>query len=216
MKYLKTFESLNSKDILIIVDVQKSFRSFFTEMYLSELKKYCNKFNRVYQIWDNHVDGRNVDKDYLYDEDPEIPVHKDLYHFPNQTDLIEKRYNYDVDADFYKKVLTPETYEEVSAKEDANELKKGDFFPTNEGTFIVYVGNNHKWYHMPKKLHELFTEVAEAQSVNEDLNEVRDVILVGGADGECLTDVETAAESMGVRLRLNHKYIYSASHCPIK
>jgi hypothetical protein len=48
------------------------------------------------------------------------------------------------------------------------------------------------------------------------LSEVKDVILVGGADGECLTDVETAAEAMGVKLRLNHKYIYSASHCPIK
>ena len=216
MRYLKTFESHSSKDILIVVDVQKSFKKFFNEVYLHELKKYCNEFSKVYQIWDNHVDGKNVDKDYLYDEDPEIPVHKDLYHFPNQTDLIEKRYNYDVDADFYKKVLTPETYKEVSDKEDANELKRGDFFPTNEGTLIVYVGNNHKWYHMPKKLHELFTEVAEAQSMNEGLSEVRDVILVGGADGECLTDVETAAEAMCVKLRLNHKYIYSASHCPIK
>ena len=216
MRYLKTFESHSSKDILIVVDVQKSFKKFFNEVYLHELKKYCNEFSKVYQIWDNHVDGKNVDKDYLYDEDPEIPIHKDLYHFPNQTDLIEKRYNYDVDADFYKKVLTPETYKEVSDKEDANELKRGDFFPTNEGTLIVYVGNNHKWYHMPKKLHELFTEVAEAQSMNEGLSEVRDVILVGGADGECLTDVETAAEAMCVKLRLNHKYIYSASHCPIK
>lgn len=216
MRYLKTFESHSSKDILIVVDVQKSFKKFFNDAYLDELKKYCNEFGKVYQIWDNHVDGRNVDKDYLYDEDPDIPVHKDLYHFPNQEDLIEKRYNYDVDADFYKNVLNPDTYEEVKSREDASELKRGDFFPTKEGTLIVYVGNNHKWYHMPKKLHELFTEVAEAQSVNEGLVEVRDVILVGGAAGECLTDVETAAESMGVRLRLNHRYIYSASHCPIK
>ena len=124
--------------------------------------------------------------------------------------------NYDVDADFYKKVLSPDTYKEVSEKEDANELKKGDFFPTNEGTLIVYVGNNHKWYHMPKKLHELFEEVVEAQSVNEGLNEVRDVILVGGADGECLTDIETAAVAMGVKLKRNERYIYSASDCPIK
>jgi hypothetical protein len=216
MRYLKTFESHSNKDILIVVDVQKSFRSFFTDKYVSELKKYCNEFSKVYQIWDNHVDGKNVDKDYLYDEDPEIPVHKDLYHFPNQKDLIEKRYNYDVDADFYKKVLTPETYKEVSVKEDADELKKGDFFPTNEGTLIVYIGNKHKWYHMPKKLHELFTEVAEAQNLNEGLSEVRDVILVGGADGECLTDVETAAEVMGVKLKRNERYIYSATFCAIK
>ena len=216
MRYLKTFEKHSSKDILIIVDVQKSFHDFFTDNYVNELKKYCNGFSKVYQIWDNHHLGKNVDKDYLYDENPDDGPDDDLYDFPNQTDSIEKRYNYDVDADFYKKVLSPDTYKEVSEKEDADELKKGDFFPTNEGTLIVYVGNNHKWYHMPKKLHELFTEVAEAQSMNEGLSEVRDVILVGGADGECLTDVETAAEAMGVKLRSNHKYIYSASHCPIK
>ena len=214
MRYLKTFESLNNKDILIIVDVQKSFHDFFTTNYVSELKKYCNKFNRVYQIWDNHHLGQNVDKDYLYDEDPEIPVHEDLYHFPNQKDLIEKRYNYDVNADFYKKVLDDDVYEEVKNKEDRDELKQGDHFPTKEGTIIVFIGNNHRWYHMPKKLHELFMEITEAQ--NEDLSEIRNVFLVGGADGECLDDVEVAAEIMGVQIKRNPKYIYSASHCPIK
>jgi hypothetical protein len=214
MRYLKTFESHNNKDILIIVDVQKSFKKFFNELYLSKLKKYCNKFNRVYQIWDNHHLGQNVDKDYLYDRDPEIPVDGDLYHFPNQKDLIEKRYNYDVNADFYKKVLDDDVYEEVKNKEERDELKQGDHFPTKEGTIIVFVGNNHRWYHMPKKLHELFMEITEAQ--NEDLSEIRNVFLVGGADGECLDDVEVAAEIMGVQIKRNPKYIYSASHCPIK
>jgi len=214
MKYLKTFESHNNKDILIIVDVQKSFSKFFSEKYVSELKKYCNKFNRVYQIWDNHHLGQNVDKDYLYDEDPEIPVHNDLYHFPNQKELIEKRYNYDVNADFYKRVLDEDVYEEVKKKEENNELKQGDHFPTKEGTIIVFIGNKHRWYHMPKKLHELFMEITEAQ--NEDLSEIRNVYLVGGADGECLDDVEVAAEIMGVQIKRNPKYIYSASHCPIK
>ena len=214
MRYLKTFESHNNKDILIIVDVQKSFKKFFNELYLSELKKYCNKFNRVYQIWDNHHLGQNVDKDYLYDRDPEIPVDGDLYHFPNQKDLIEKRYNYDVNADFYKKVLDDDVYEEVKNKEERGELKQGDHFPTKEGTIIVFIGNNHRWYHMPKKLHELFMEITEAQ--NEDLSEIRNVFLVGGADGECLDDVEVAAEIMGVQIKRNPKYIYSASHCPIK
>ena len=64
MRYLRTFESYN-EDTLIVVDVQKSFKKFFSEMYLNELKKYCRNFNKVYQIWDNHSDGRNIDKDYL-------------------------------------------------------------------------------------------------------------------------------------------------------
>ncbi len=218
MRYLKRFEKYNidNNDILIIVDVQKSFKKFFTENYLSELKKYCKNFNRVYQIWDNHHLGKNVDKGYLYDKDPEIPVHKDLYHFPNQKDLIEKRYNYDVNADFFKPVLDTDVYEDVKEKEDKNELVKGDSFPTKEGTMIIYIGNNHKWYHLPKKLHDLFIQITEAQSVNEELGEVRDVILVGGADRECLEDVEEAARVMGVKLKRNENFIYSATFCPIK
>jgi hypothetical protein len=163
MRYLKTFESHSTKDILIIVDVQKSFHDFFTDNYLKELKKYCNKFDKVYQIWDNHHLGKNVDKDYLYDRDPEEEDTNDLYEFPNQIDLIEKRYNYDVTVDFYKPVLDESEYEEIKRKEDDGELIRGDFFHTNEGTIIVYIGNNHRWHHLPKKLYDLFMEITEAQ-----------------------------------------------------
>ena len=215
MRYLKTFESHSSDDVLIIVDVQKSFSKYFTDNYVSQLKDYSRGFGRVYQIWDNHVEGKNVDKDYLYDEDPEAPMNGDLYHFPNQSDLIEKRYNYNVDADFYKNILDKSVYEDIKSREDEGSLVRGDSFPTKEGTLIIYIGNNHKWYHMPKKLHELFEEINQAQSLNESMS-VNDVIMVGGADRECLDDVETAAKVMGVRLKRNEKFVYSATHCPIK
>jgi hypothetical protein len=204
MKFLKTFES-HSSGTLIIVDVQKSFRKFFSEMYLNELKKYCNNFQNVYQLWDNHVNGKNVDKDYLYDETPVIPIHKDLYHFPNQKELIEKRYNYKVDADFYKKILDKEVYNEISDKEDNSLLKKGDIFPTKEGTYIVYVGNNHKWHHLSKKLYDLLLSLR---------NET--VTIVGGADGECLEDIYTAALSLGVKIKRDWKFIYTSTSCPIQ
>ena len=204
MRFLKTFESHNS-DTLIIVDVQKSFRKFFSEMYLHELKKYCKEFQTVYQIFDNHVDGKKVDKDYLYDEDPDVPIHRDLYYFPNQKDLIEKRYNYDVDADFYKKILDFEVYQQIRDKEDRGELNKGDIFPTKEGTYIVYVGNNHKWHHLSKKLYDLLFSL-----------QGKSVTIVGGADGECLEDIFIAATSIGVNIKRNWKYIWTASSCPIK
>lgn len=203
MKFLKTFESYGN-DTLIIVDVQKSFKKFFSEMYLNELKKYCNNFQNVYQLWDNHVDGKQVDKDYLYDETPEIPIHDDLYYFPNQTDLIEKRYNYKVDADFYKKILDKEVYQEISEKEDKKELRKGDIFPTKEGTIITYIGNNHVWFHCPKKLYDLLTSLEE-----------KEAIIVGGADSECLEDVVTTAERLGVKIKRDYKFIYTANSCPI-
>lgn len=204
MRFIKTFEAYN-EDTLIIVDVQKSFRKFFSEMYLNELKKYSKNFNNVYQIWDNHIDGKNVDKEYLYDINPTIPIHNDLFYFPNQKDIIEKRYNYKVDADFYKKILDSDIYEEISKKEEEKTLKKGDVFPTKEGTIITFINNNHVWFHCPKKLYELLIELKG-----------RDVVIVGGADSECLEDIVTTAESLDVKIKRNYKFIYTASSCPIK
>ena len=204
MKYIKTFENY-SNETLIIIDVQRSFRKYFSEMYLNELNKYCNNFQNVYQIWDNHINGKNVDKDYLYEDEPEIPIHDDLYHFPNQTDLIEKRYNYDVDADFYKKILDKDIYNKISDMEESKTLKKGDIFNTKEGTIITYIGNNHVWFHSPIKLYELLKSLKG-----------KEVTIVGGADSECLEDVVTTAESLGVKIKRDYKYIYTANSCPIK
>jgi len=203
---IKTFKKFNNEETtLIIVDVQKSFRKFFTEMYINELKKYCLNFINVYQIFDNHVDGKNVDKDYLYDKDTEVIIHNDLYYFPNQKDIIEKRYNYDVDVDFYKKILDKSVYSEIKKMEKNKSLKKGNTFPTKKGTIITYIGNNHKWFHCPKKLYNLLKSLSN-----------KEVIIVGGSSGECLDDVYITGLSLGVKMKINYKYIYSAVHCPIK
>lgn len=204
-KVVESQQYQNSESNLIIVDVQKSFKKYFSENYINELKKYASQFTNVYQIWDNHHQGKNVDKDYLYDKNPEIPIDKDLYTFPNQKELIEKRYNYDVDADFYKKILDKEVYKEVSDKENKKELRKGDIFPTKEGTYIVYVGNNHKWHHLSKKLYDLLVSLKN-----------KEVIIVGGADGECLEDIYIAASSLGVKIKRNWKFIYTSVSCPIR
>jgi len=207
MKWLKKFEGFSNADekTLIVCDVQKTFRSFFTDMYINQLTKHCNNFKNVYQIWDNHHKGKKVDKDYLYNEYPEIPVSDEFYNFPNLKDRIEKRYNYDVDADFYKKILDKEVYNKISKMEEKKQLKKGDMFPTKEGTVIVYIGNNHVWFHSPKKLYQILKSL-KGKSVE----------IVGGADNECLDDVFTLAQKLGVRIKRNHKFIWSANHCPIK
>lgn len=204
MRHIRLFENFNN-ETLIIIDVQKSFKKFFTDNYLKELNKYASTFNRVYQIFDNHVEGKNVDKDYLYDDDPDIENKSDLYKFSNQVDLIEKRYNYDVDVDFYKKILDPKTYKTIKQKESQNSLKRGDIFLTNEGTAIVYIGNNHKWHHISKKLYELFVNLRG-----------KEVIIVGGSSEECLLDIEVCGLAMNVIVKRNPKYIYSATYCPIK
>ena len=206
MRHLKIYEDFNkSSEILIIVDVQKSFKKFFTDNYLKELNKYCLNFDKVYQIFDNHVDGKNPDKDYLYDEDPDIENKNDLYRFNNQVDLIGKRYNYDVDADFYKKILDEKVYNDIKQKEKDKSLKRGDYFPTTEGTLIVYIANNHQWFHIPKKLYDIFLTLKG-----------KDVTIVGGSDQECYLDVEVSGKILGVNVKRNNNYIYSATYCPIK
>lgn len=204
--YIKKFEGFiyKKETHLIIVDVQLSFRSFFSEMYINELKKYCNNFSNVYQIFDNHVEGKNVDKDYLYKDNPNIPVNGDLYKFPNQKMLIEKRYNYDVDADFYEKILDEDTYELIKSKESKNQLVQGNIFPTKEGTHIIYIGNNHVWFHLSKKLFNLLNSLKG-----------KNVTIVGGADSECLQDVFISAQSIGVNIKRDWKYIYTSTSCPI-
>ena len=206
MKHIKLFENFtNNESILIIVDVQKSFKKFFTDNYLSELNKYCNNFSKVYQIWDNHINGKNPDKDYLYDNDPDIENKEDLYKFNNQVDLIEKRYNYDVDADFYKNILDEKVYNDIKNREDDKSLNRGDYFPTKEGTLIVYIANNHQWFHIPKKLYDIFLTLKG-----------KDVTIVGGSDQECYRDIEVSGKVLGVNVKRNNNYIYSASFCPIK
>jgi len=128
----------------------------------------------------------------------------DLYNFPNQKDIIEKRYNYDVDVDFYKKILDRQTYELIKSKQEKGSIKRGDLFETKEGTVIVYIGNNHKWFQMPKKLYELFKDLGNKK-----------ITIVGGADSECLSDIFTSAETMGLDIKRDWKYIYTATSCPI-
>lgn len=210
MKYISLYEAFNNKtkQILLIVDVQKSFSEFFTENYRKELMNFCKNFDEVYQIFDNHHQGTDVEKDYLYDKSPETNDTSDLFKFPNQVDIIEKRYNYDVDVDFYKKVLDQDTFDEIKSKEKS--LKKGEFFKTTEGTVIVYIGNNHKWFHVPKKLYDVFMKFKEAQKENLK------IVIVGGAKGECLEDIIIAADSLGLKITKNDNFIYSATNCPIK
>lgn len=204
MKHIKLFESFSEERVLVIVDVQKSFLKFFNKKYLNELSNYCKDFDIVYQIFDNHVDGKHPDKDYLYDNNPDIEDKSDLYKFPNQVDCIEKRYNYDVDVDFYKEILSKETYNEVKNKETNNLLVRGDSFKTEKGTILVYIGNNHKWYHVGKKMIDLFQNLKNKY-----------VVIVGGAKDECILDIIVAAKSFGLEIFKNEKYIYSATNCPI-
>jgi len=203
MNHLKLFENFKD-EILIIVDTQKSFRKFFTEMYLNELKKYCKNFSSVYQLWDNHVDGKEVEDDYLYQDKPTIPIHDDLYNFPNQKDIIEKRYRYNVNVEFFKEKMSKETYDLLKDKESKGEIKVGDVYEIEDGLHLIFVGNNHKWFECPKKLWNLLEKIKS-----------RPITIVGGADDECLQDIYILCKALGIDIKRNWRFIWSANHCPI-
>lgn len=200
---IKKFENFSKSDVLLIVDVQKSFSKFFTQKYVEELKKYCHNFGEVYLIWDNHHEGK-VEPDYLYQDNPPPPEKDDLYDFPNVSEIVEKRYNYDVDVSFYKKLFDTKKYQEILSLEKSGKIKRGDLFKTNHGTAIVYIGNNHVWFHIGKKLFKTLSDLRG-----------RKITIVGGAHNECLEDIYIASKSLGLDITKNSGFIWSAKNCPI-
>ncbi len=205
MKYIKLFEEHSEeKKILIIVDVQRSFKKFITDNYLKELNNYCKEFDEVINIWDNHIDGKNPDKDFLYHSEPDIENTDDLYTFPKEIMKLEKRYKYNVKIDYFKNILSDEDYKTIKNKEDKGLLKKGDKFNTTEDTVLVYIGNNHRWFQVGKKMFKLFKTLKGKK-----------VTVVGGANGECILDIQVSAKTLGVNLFTNKKYVYSATYCPV-
>lgn len=201
MKYLKLFESFPSEILpdsehLVIVDVQKSFKQYFSDLYLDSLMKYAKEFKYVYQIWDNHSLGKNIDTDYLYSKNPTIPINGDLYKFPGQVSLTEKKYKYDVDVKFFEQILDKDTlYKMYNTK-----FNIGDTFETKYGTYIIYIGNNHQFFHVPLKMVNLFKKLSGKK-----------VVFVGGSYEECFKDVVVAAKSFGVDVKEDFRYIWTPS-----
>jgi hypothetical protein len=182
--------------ILLIVDVQSNFKKFFPtdpNGYLKKLDKYCEKFPKgiskgVYQVWDSNQGS------------------KPTYKFKNQIDLVEKKFGVKKYYAKYKGgfnewihyIFDEKTLEQFQAKK--NKFKEGDAFKIKDkNEFIVYIGNNHKWFYVDKELVELFQKLRGKK-----------VIVVGGADQECILDIYTALKSFGATPLYNHQYMYSA------
>ena len=204
MKILKLYEYLKENislidhgGILIIVDVQSNFKKYFPidpNSYLKRLDKYCLEFpiegdiKGVYQIWDSNRGS------------------KPTYKFKNQRDLVEKKFGVKKYYAQYKGgfnewihyIFDEKTLEQFQANK--NKFKEGDAFKIkNKDEFLIYIGNSHKWFYVNEELFHLFQKLRGNK-----------IIIVGGADSECLRDVFTAAKSFNVTPVYNHQYIYSA------
>jgi hypothetical protein len=188
---------INHNGILLIVDVQSNFKKFFPtdpDGFIKKLDKYCEEFpadntgKGVYQIWDSNRGS------------------KPTYKFKNQVDLIEKKYGV---KKFYSKykggfnewiyyIFDNETLEKFFAKK--NKFEEGDAFKIKDkDEYLVYIGNNHKWFYVNEELVDLFRKLRGKK-----------IIICGGAESECLEDVYIALKSFNVTPVKNHLYIYSA------
>jgi len=198
MKVLKLKDFINEgislidhDGILLIVDVQSNFKKYFPNdpnSYLKRLDAYCEDFPVVYQIWDSNRGS------------------KPTYKFKNQKDFVEKKFGV---KSLYSKfkggfdewiqtIFDEKTLNQFLSKK--NKFKEGDAFKIKDkNEFLVYIGNNHKWFYVNEELVSLFQKLRGKK-----------VIVVGGADSECLEDIYISAKSFNLNPVYNHQYIYSA------
>ena len=61
------------------------------------------------------------------------------------------------------------------------------------------ISNKHEWFFVNDEIYELINKVKDDQ-----------VILVGGAQNECIRDIYVAFKAFGVNVKINNNYVYSA------
>jgi len=194
MKYLRYFKenlSLDNNDgILFIVDVQSQFEKFIPKNFVSKVDEYCEGFTSVYQIWDSNK------------------AKKPTYKFKNQVATIEKQFGVkkhykDLDRGFEEwssKIFDEKVYNNILKLLKTKKMKEGNKFKLKDkDEYLVYIDNEHSWFYVHENMYKIFKKLKDQK-----------VILVGGADDECLKDIYISAESFGLIPIYNYEYIYSA------
>jgi len=111
------------------------------------------------------------------------------YKFPNEIDAVAKKFGKNHFSDKVKKYT----------KEIKDSTEEGTTLKLSDGSYVVRVDNNHDWFYVNNEMVDLIQKL-------KDVN----VILVGGANQECLEDVYIAFKAFGVNVKINDKYVYSA------
>jgi len=174
-------KDLNNNDgILFVVDVQSEFQDFIPQNFEENIMKYCEDFPI-------NEDGGGVYQ--IWDANK---AQNYSFDFPNTVLTVKKNYGLNFDKKIKKlaKKLTKK-YGEI---EEGKRFKLKDI-----NTYMIKVNNNHKWFYVNEDLTDLFEKMAG-----------KTVVVVGGADSECLSDVYVSMKSFGINPIYNHDYIYSA------
>jgi hypothetical protein len=170
---------------LVIVDVQKEFDRWMPKDFISDVHKYAGRFPNVYQIWDaNRAD-------------------KPSETFPNQKRLVPKRYGYNLRKNeipwYFDRSVQSELSSDFEKSNFVDENGKRKAYRTKDGLLMQFVGKSHSFFMAEKELQEMF----------DYFKTLKDgVTLCGGADGECLADIEAMMEYYDIPYDLDRHYVY--------
>lgn len=181
-EYIKeSSQEVQNDGILIVVDVQKEFSEFQPKNYVHNVFKYCEQFPKD----DNS--GKGVYQ--IWDSNK---AQNFSYNFPNTIMTVRKNYGTKFDANIKK------TADNLMLKYP--KAKEGDKFKFKDSnSYMVRINNNHKWFYVNEDLYNLYLKLKG-----------KTVVIVGGADHECLTDCQISMQSFGVKVIPNKEYMYDA------
>jgi hypothetical protein len=186
VNFVPLFEQYNN-ETLIIVDVQEPFSKWWNnaghETLPNDINDYCKNFHKVYQIWDDH--------------DAKSPSWK----FNNEVAVLRKHYGVDQpdgEIQDYSAYFEGDELKNVMDTINSGVLEPA-IFKRKEGNYAILVCGSHKWFLATKELVETLLLIND------------DIILVGGAEGECLKDIEVLLKLIGKTFSVNYEYTYAAN-----
>ena len=172
---------------LVVVDVQKEFEKWMKPGFIQSVHEYARKFPNVYQVWDANRTTRPSEK------------------FENEKQSAPKRYGYDLSEkdipNHFDDPVQGELKGDFKSRsfKDAQDRRKA--YATRNGDLLLFVGKSHQFFMAEKELMKLM----------EYFKSLKDgVTLCGGADGECLADVEALLDHYGIPYELNRDYVYKS------
>lgn len=183
-EYLKENKAPEKSGALIVVDVQDSFSKFISDEYVHALYNYCENFERVYQIWDH------------------INQNEPTYTFPNEYDNCSKEYG-DLELDHFDEFFHEADIERCQRIYE--NPSKGNVLHCKDDSVWLYVGEKHEWFLLKKNLEKFLRDIKQFDQTPT---------ICGGSERECLSDLEIACAYVGLKPKLDFKYIYSSTFCP--
>ena len=117
--------------------------------------------------------------------------------------LASKRYGYDLQhediVNHFDKPVQDELNNDFAQKKFVDDDQRRKAYSTRNGDLLMFVGKSHKFFMAEKEL----------QKMLEYFKTLKDGITVcGGADGECLADIEAMFDHYQIPYELNQDYIY--------